>query len=81
MHVVLDGRRTTTSMDNTLATLLSIKLGHSEFDITAVRQWCQDAIDADPGAFIGGALGSRLSHQALLEVATPKLVEAYYRET
>jgi hypothetical protein len=67
---------TTASMEKTLVALLSLHLC-GQRDRAAVRAWCQQQIDRDPGAFEGGA-SSRLHRLAVLEIAPRALQDAFW---
>jgi hypothetical protein len=75
-HVLVAGVRTTVTMDVALSRLLSLHLTGA-FDPAAVRTWCQDQIDVDPGQFVGH-VSQRLSRLAVLEMVPKALREAYW---
>jgi hypothetical protein len=76
-HVTIAGVRTTVSVDKTLSALLSLALTDRR-DHQVVRDWCQKQIDRDPGAF-ESRVSQRLQHLAVLEIASPHLVDAFWR--
>jgi hypothetical protein len=76
MHVRREGRRTTVSMEEVLSTLLSLHLG-GKVDLGVVARWCQEEIDADPGAYFSNA-SQRLAGRAALAIAPKNVQEAYY---
>lgn len=85
-HVLIEGQRTTVSVDMTLSHLLAVKLGFNPFADTtaahtAVRAWLQGEVDRDPGAYVLSRRGvtnrnsQRLQKYALLFVAAAHLVK------
>lgn len=76
VHVRREGRRTTVSMEETLATLLSLQMC-GKAALGSVARWCQEQIDADPGAYFTSA-SQRLAGRAVLAIAPKALSEAYY---
>ena len=76
MHVRREGRRTTVSMEEVLSALLSLHLC-GKIDLGVVARWCQEQINADPGAYFRDA-SRRLAAQAALVIAPKNLREAYY---
>ena len=76
MHVRREGRRTTISMEEVLSRLLSLQLG-GKVDLGVVARWCQEQINADPGAYFRNA-SQRLAGRAALAIVPKNLQEAYY---
>jgi hypothetical protein len=76
MHVRREGRRTTVSMEEVLSTLLSLHLG-GKVDLGVVARWCQEQINADPGAYFSNA-SQRLAGLAALAIAPKNLQEVYW---
>lgn len=75
--ITLDGRRRTVALPDTLAELLAIRLTGAR-DTAAVRTWCQQRIDEDPGAYRYGAAGRRLQHLAVLSLASDDVLRVYW---
>lgn len=73
LHLKIGGRRTTITLNQTLAGLLRLKLG------AELNEWLQEQIDHDPGAFVGG-VSQRITTLTALEIAAPALRAAYERD-
>ena len=79
-HIDLGDKRTTISLDDTVAALLALELGtapDSDNAHTVVRTWLQDTVDGDPGKFVGDRLSYWLRREAILTVSDNKLSKRY----
>ena len=78
-HVTLSTRRTTVSLDETLAALMALKLGqppHTPAAHTAIRTWLQARLDENNDA--GRVRVSQwLQQEAILFLVDKKLSEQY----
>ena len=79
-HVYLGDRRTTVSLDPTIAFFLELKLGKRPGTPEAkqvVRTWLQARLDDedDPGRVL---VSQRLKFEALLSLLDPELVKRYW---
>lgn len=77
-HVRKGKGRTTVSLERTLSQLLSIRLC-GKVDMAVVSRWCQEQLNADPGAFERDA-SQRLASKAAVAVA-PKEVQEKWADT
>lgn len=84
-HLIIEGARTTVTLDPVLSNLLAVKLSTDPFQDKkaarlAVRTWLQAVIDVDPGAFVRAhghgtnRNSQRLQKFALRAVAAPNLL-------
>lgn len=96
-HLIIDGTRTSVTMDILLSNLLAVKLDTNPFADgraahKAVRGWLQAEVNRDPGAFVSRTArrkgvtnhnSQRLKMFALRAVAAPALLRKLddYEET
>ena len=77
-HVVLNGRRTTITLPQTLAHLLSIRYS-GKYEHGYVQHWCQRQADKGMKG-LRSKFSSWLTHFALLEIAGETTRKAYWKE-
>jgi len=78
-HVQLGTKRTTVSLDETLADLLALQLNqqpHTPEAHTAVREWLQRRLDADNDPY-RARVSQWLQAQVILALVDKKLSDAY----